>query len=141
MPCLCPPPFNTGVVPPRVPRSCTSGNPQVAPFCFVGTPARGAPNKALHQPEGQPGRADGVTTPAPNGGEAKKENAMNNSKHLFIHAVTTYKDEHGQEQTRWTRIGAMFPNSKGGARIVLDFIPRDPNVDLVAMPPREREDG
>jgi ribosomal protein L17 len=67
------------------------------------------------------------------------ENAMTN--HLFIHAVTSFKDQDGRDQTRWTRVGAMFPNSKGGYRLVLELVPRDPNVDLVAMPPREREEG
>jgi hypothetical protein len=43
---------------------------------------------------------------------------MSNSKHVIVHAVTNYKDEHEQPQTRWTRIGAVFPNGKGGARIV-----------------------
>jgi len=62
------------------------------------------------------------------------------SSHLVIYAVTKFRDANGQEQSRWTRVGAQFPNTKGGYGIKLELIPRDPNIDLVAMPPRERDD-
>jgi hypothetical protein len=63
------------------------------------------------------------------------------STHLFLYAVSNYKDENDRDQSRWDRIGAMFPNKKGGYRIVLDLVPRDLSTDIVAMPPRERDAG
>jgi len=62
------------------------------------------------------------------------------SNHLFLYAVSKFRDGAGQDTARWTRVGALFPNSKGGFRVKLELVPLDPNVDLVAMPPRERED-
>jgi hypothetical protein len=62
------------------------------------------------------------------------------SSHLFLYAVTKFRDEAGQDNSRWTRVGALFPNTKGGFRLKLELVPLDPTVDLVAMPPRERDD-
>lgn len=134
------PPVGSGFAPPRVPQSCTSGTRKVAPFCFGGSPVNDPPTNALHHPEGQPGRASGVTKPEPTGGRVSpRSDPM--STHLFLYAVSNYKDESDREQSRWDRIGAMFPNTKGGYRIVLDLVPRDLNTDIVAMPPRERDAG
>ena len=62
------------------------------------------------------------------------------SSHLFLYAVSKFRDDAGNENARWTRCGVLFPNSKGGFRVKLELLPLDPNVDLVAMPPRERDD-
>jgi hypothetical protein len=58
------------------------------------------------------------------------------STHLIVYGVRKYTDESGTEQSQWDRIGAMFPNSKGGFRIKLQYLPTDPNIDIVAMPPK-----
>jgi hypothetical protein len=64
----------------------------------------------------------------------------NNSTHLIVYAVTKFEDQHGQEQSRWTRIGVMFPNAKSGFQIKLELLPANGKADIVAMPPRAKED-
>lgn len=61
------------------------------------------------------------------------------SNHLVIYAVSNFKSSEGRDQSRWDRIGAAFPNKKGGYSLKLDLIPRDMTIDIVALPPRERE--
>jgi hypothetical protein len=56
--------------------------------------------------------------------------------HLIVYGVRQYKDETGKEQASWDRIGAAFPNTKGGFQLRLHYIPTDPNIDIVAMPPK-----
>lgn len=65
---------------------------------------------------------------------------MNNNKpYLNVSAVRKYKDENGVERSQWTRIGAAFPNSKGGFSLKLDLMPVDRELDIVAMPPQEND--
>lgn len=64
----------------------------------------------------------------------------NNSTHRVIYAVNKFEDQDGQEQSRWTRIGAMFPNSKGGFQLKLELVPTSSETDIVAMPPRAKEE-
>jgi hypothetical protein len=65
---------------------------------------------------------------------------MNSSQHLVVYAVSKFKDHAGADQRRWTRIGAAFPNSKGGFSLKLELMPTGSDQDIVAMPPREKED-
>lgn len=62
------------------------------------------------------------------------------STYLFLYAVSKFRDDSGKDVARWTRCGALFPNSKGGFRVKLELLPLDPTADLVAMPPRDRDD-
>lgn len=65
---------------------------------------------------------------------------MNNHTHLVINAVVKFEQD-GKEQQRWVRVGALLPNSKGGFTVKLDLIPTNlATTDLVALPPKERED-
>ena len=64
----------------------------------------------------------------------------NNGTHLIVYAVTKFEDRDGKAKSRWTRIGVMFPHSKAGYQIKLELAPLDPKADIVAMPPREKED-
>jgi len=65
---------------------------------------------------------------------------MNTDKpYLSVNAVRKYKDESGIERSHWTKIGAAFPNSKGGFSIKLDLIPLDRDLDIVAMPPQAND--
>ena len=88
-------------------------------------------------PEGQPGAAVAKHGRASELGTTK-ENVM--SSHLVIYAVSKFTDASGQKQSRWTRIGAQFPNQKGGYSMKLELVPQDPSIDIVALPPRERGD-
>ena len=53
------------------------------------------------------------------------------TNYLNVHAVREYKDEQGNKRSHWTKIGAAFPNSKGGFSIKLDFIPVGPGFDTI----------
>ena len=63
-----------------------------------------------------------------------------NHSHLVIKAVVKFEQD-GKQQERWTKVGALLPNSKGGYTVKLDLIPTNlATTDLVALPPKERED-
>jgi len=65
---------------------------------------------------------------------------MTKTEYLHVYAVRKFKNEQtGEKGSQWTKIGAAFPNSKGGFAIELDLMPMDRSLDIVAMPPRERE--
>lgn len=62
-----------------------------------------------------------------------------NKTYLNVSAVRKFKDENGVERSHWTKIGAAFPNSKGGFSLKLDLMPMDRELDIVAMPPQESD--
>lgn len=63
------------------------------------------------------------------------------SKHLVVYAVSKYQDREGNQRDRWDRIGVAFRNSKDGYQIKLELLPaHGSTADIVAMPPRRKED-
>jgi hypothetical protein len=73
-------------------------------------------------------------------GRESKDSTMSHS-HLPIHAVIKFMHE-GKEQTRWTRVGVLLPHKQGeGFTVKLDLLPTNlASTDLVALPPKEREE-
>ena len=64
-----------------------------------------------------------------------ENNGTNHSNYKVVYAVQKGRGD----KSIWTRVGAAFPNKKT-MRLVLNFIPTDPNIDLVIMDPKPRED-
>ncbi len=60
--------------------------------------------------------------------------ATENTPALIAYHVT----ENGKK-TYWSRIGAAWPNRKGGFQIKLDTLPV--NGELVLLPPKARQDA
>ncbi|GAB3326716.1 hypothetical protein [Haliea atlantica] len=53
-------------------------------------------------------------------------------------ALIAYHVTESGKKAYWSRIGAAWPNRKGGFQIKLDTLPV--NGELVLLPPRERQD-
>ena len=46
------------------------------------------------------------------------------------------------KKSHWNRIGTAFPTKDGkGYRLVLDYIPMDPETDIMLFPPKEKQAG
>ena len=54
-------------------------------------------------------------------------------------ALIAYHVSQNGENTYWTRIGAAWPNKKGGFQVKLETLPV--NGELVLLPPKAQEEG
>ena len=64
---------------------------------------------------------------------------QNQQPRLILNAVVKF-EHNGEQKSRWISIGALIPNSKGGYAVKWDLIPQNlAELELVAMPPKERE--
>lgn len=54
---------------------------------------------------------------------------------------SNYQDNQGQEKTKWTKIGSMVENNKGGFTIFLDALPLTPTIQVFEPKPRENNQG
>lgn len=57
--------------------------------------------------------------------------------------ATKYTTKDGQEKSRYTRVGALFPTKNNGYSLKLDMpvVVVPGQSDLVFFPPKPREDG
>jgi hypothetical protein len=57
--------------------------------------------------------------------------------------LVTAKERNGEKKSRWTRVGAAFPNKTGGYSLVLDHaIAAVPGVtDIVLSVPKPKDEG
>lgn len=63
----------------------------------------------------------------------------NKAKYLHVFVTRKYEDNAGEEKTNFIKVGAAFPNTKGGFGIEIEE-GISVSGKLVALPPRENGD-